>query len=189
MDPSTLSRRHFMATAAAAGAAGFALASGVTPVTPARAADAAAPSNGGAATLRWGIIGTGTRGALTHIPVMKHAPESKLVALCDVSEDRLKSAASRAGAPVKTYSDYQKLLANPDVNAVVIASPNLYHREQFLAALQAGKHVLCEKPAGVTPADAAAIKQAADSAKTVAMFGMQYRNTARQQQIRELVSS
>src|SRR5215213_9468833 len=132
MNSSTLSRRHFMATAAA-GAAGFALAGGAT---RARAADAPAPAPGSAVTLRWGIIGTGTRGAFTHIPVLKHAPESKLVALCDVSEERLKSAASKAAAPVETYSDYQKLLANPDVNAVVIASPNLFHREQFLAALQ-----------------------------------------------------
>ena len=47
------------------------------------------------ATLRWGIIGTGTRGAYTHIPVIKNAPESQIVALCDVSEQRLASAAAK----------------------------------------------------------------------------------------------
>jgi predicted dehydrogenase len=183
MNFGALSRRHFIA---AAGTAGFAFAAGAG---RALAADAPASRGGSDASLRWGIIGTGTRGAFTHIPVLKHAPGSKLVALCDVSEERLKTAASRAGGSVEPYSDYQKLLSNPDVNAVVIASPNLFHREQFLAALQAGKHVLCEKPAGVTAADAAAMKQAADSARTVAMFGMQYRNTARQQQIHDLVTA
>ena len=71
-------------------------------------------------------------------------------------------------------------LANPDVNAVVIATPNLLHREMLLAALQAGKHVLCEKPIGVSFADADEMRRAAGAAKTTVMFGMQYRNNPRQ---------
>jgi predicted dehydrogenase len=141
------------------------------------------------ATLRWGVIGTGTRGGWTHIPVLKEAPESQTVALCDVSPERMQAAAKRVGHPVATYSDYQKLLANPDINAVVIAVPNLFHREILQAAIQAGKHVLCEKPAGATPADAVAMKQRVDSAKTVIMFGMQYRNNARQQKMAEVIES
>jgi predicted dehydrogenase len=140
-------------------------------------------------TLRWGVIGTGTRGGWTHIPVLKEAPESQTIALCDVSEERMQAAAKRVGRPVATYSDYQRLLANPDVNAVVIAVPNLLHREILQAAIQAGKHVLCEKPAGATPADAAAMKQMVDSAKTVVMFGMQYRNSPHQQKIAEIIES
>jgi predicted dehydrogenase len=148
-----------------------------------------AAAAGERAALRWGIIGTGTRGAFTHIPTMKEAPESELLALCDVSEERLTSAAAKVGHAVATHSDYQKLLANPDINAVVIAVPNLLHREMLLAALQAGKHVLCEKPAGATPADATEMERAAGSAKTTVMFGMQYRNTAKQRKITELLAS
>ena len=170
-----LSRRR-MLMAAAAGAAGLALA----PATASSKAET---------TLRWGIIGTGTRGMWTHVPVLKEAPDSQLVALCDISEERLQAAAAKAGGPLAAYTDYQKLLANPDVNCVVIATPNLLHREMLLAALQAGKHVLCEKPAGVTPGDAVAMKQAADSAKTVVMFGMQYRNQIKHRQIHELIAS
>ena len=171
-----ITRRSFVA-----GAAALALAA-----TSARTRAADQPAE---PLLRWGIIGTGTRGAFTHIPVLKEAPASRLVALCDVSEDRLKAAAGKAPNPVATYSDYQQLLSSPEVNAVVIATPNLLHREMLLAALQAGKHVLCEKPAGVTPQDAAAMLSAAESAKTVVMFGMQYRNNPRQQQIAQLLSS
>jgi predicted dehydrogenase len=84
-------------------------------------------------------------------------------------------------------SDYQKLLDNSDVNAVVIASPNLFHKEMLNAALQAGKHVLCEKPTGVGPEQAADMKRMAESAKTVVMFGMQYRHNPRPRQVQELI--
>lgn len=142
-----------------------------------------------APALRWGIIGTGTRGAFTHIPVLKDAPDSELVALCDISEQRLETAASKVGHPVATHRDYQKLLADPDINAVVIATPNLLHREMLKAALQAGKHVLCEKPAGATPADAAEMERDCSSATTIVMFGMQYRNTTRSRKIAELIAA
>ena len=179
MNKQTFSRRDMLKTAAAT-AAGLALASGAQ-------ARAAAASD--APTLRWGIIGTGTRGSFTHIPVLKDAPESEIVALCDVSEQRLASAAAKVGHPVATYTEYQKLLANPDVNAVVIAVPNLLHREILLATIAAGKPVLCEKPTGVNAADAAAMKQAVDSAKTLVMFGMQYRNNVRPRKIAELIAA
>jgi len=183
-EQSLVSRRNVL-RAAAVGATGVAITSGF----PSSAAKVGAAQASGSLTLRWGVIGTGTRGAFTHIPVLKEAPESQIVALCDIAETRLQSAAAKVDKPVATFSNYQKLLADPDINAVVIAVPNLLHHEILLAALQAGKHVLCEKPAGATPADATAMKQAVDSAKTVVMFGMQYRNTAKNRKIGELVAS
>jgi len=143
------------------------------------------------APLRWGIIGTGTRGAFTHIPTLKEVASRghALLALCDVAEDRLKSAADKVGHPVQTYTDYQKLLASPEINAVVIATPNLLHREMLAAAVQSRKHILCEKPAGATPEDATAMAQTAARCKAVLMFGMQYRNGARAKKIGELVSA
>ena len=159
------------------------------PLAAAEAQPADKPATGSVPTvLRWGVIGTGTRGGWTHIPVLKEAPQSQTIALCDVSEPRLKAAAERVGHPVTTYSDYQKLLANPDVNAVVIAVPNMFHKEILLAAIAAGKHVLCEKPAGANPGDAAAMQTAVASAKTLVMFGMQYRNNAKQQKIADLIA-
>jgi predicted dehydrogenase len=105
-----------------------------------------------------------------------------------VAEDRLHTAASKAPGKVETYADYQKLLANKDINAVVIATPNMFHREMLLAALEAGKHVLCEKPAGVSFSDAAAMKQAADGAKTTVMFGMQYRHNPKMAAIAQVLA-
>ncbi|HEX4793424.1 MAG TPA: Gfo/Idh/MocA family oxidoreductase [Humisphaera sp.] len=184
MSNQPISRRQVLSNAAA-GAAGVALAAAAArPIFAADSAAAASP-----ATMRWGIIGTGARGTTVHIPVLKAAPESQLVALCDISEKRLANAASKVDHPVPTYTDYQKLLANPDVNAVIISAPNLLHREMLQAALQAGKHVLCEKPAGTNEAETAAIKKLIEGAKTTVMFGMQYRNGARQKKIGELVAS
>jgi predicted dehydrogenase len=135
------------------------------------------------------LVGTGTRGAFTHIPVLKEAPSSELIALCDVSEERLRAAAAKCSKPPVTYSDYQKLLANTEINAVIIATPNLFHREMLQAAIQARKHVLCEKPMGVSPADADAMQKMAESASTVVMFGMQYRNNPRHKAMAEAIAS
>lgn len=181
MNDQPVTRRKLL-TRAATGAAGLALAARTRTV---RASAAAAA---GDATLRWGIIGTGTRGAFTHIPVLKEAPESRIVALCDVSEERLSSAAAKV-PPVATYADYQKLLADPNVNAIVIAVPNLLHVEMLAAALQTGKHVLCEKPAGATPADAAAMLRMTTTDKQVLMFGMQYRNNPKPRKIAEIIAA
>jgi len=176
-----LSRRGLLSMAAA-GAGTFMIAGTASAL-------AETPSND--KPLRWGIIGTGTRGAYTHIPTLKEveARGHDLIALCDVVEERLHSAAGKVGHAVQTYSDYQKLLANPDINAVVIAVPNLLHREVLAATVQAGKHVLCEKPAGATPEDATAMGQTAASSKNVVMFGMQYRNGARAKKIGELIAA
>ena len=175
-----MSRRTFLAGAAAAGgAAALPLAGAPVPTTR---------PGGGAATLKWGIIGTGTRGAYTHIPVLKEAPESQIVALCDVDAARLEHATSMVPNPVQAFDDYHKLLESADVNAVVIAVPNLLHLEVLGAVLAAGKHVLCEKPAGANMAQAMGMKKLADEAKTVVMFGMQYRNTAKQKKILELIA-
>ena len=179
------SRRKFLATSAIT-AAGL-----VASQTRSLLADSPQPNNSTArasAFLHWGIIGTGTRGAFTHIPALTEAPDSELIALCDVAQDRLSLAAGKVAHPVATYGDYQKLLDNPDINAVVIAVPNLLHREILLAALQAGKHVLCEKPAGASPEDAAQMETAANNAKTVVMFGMQYRNAPKSRKMAELVA-
>jgi predicted dehydrogenase len=188
-----LTRRRFITQSAGSAAAFAAAAVGAVPAVHVRGAEAPAGSSG--SPLRWGIIGTGARGSGTHVNALNAmAPQCELVALCDVVESRLNNAAKRAnrgaGKPaVATYGDYQKLLADADVDAVVIATPNLLHREMLLAALQAGKHVLCEKPAGVSFADATDMQRAAEAAKTVVMFGMQYRHNPKQRKVRELIDA
>ena len=71
--------------------------------------------------LRWGIIGTGHRGCGTHIPAINSFPEMRFLAACDVMENHLQQGVKKIAKPVQSCADYQKLLANPDINAVIIA--------------------------------------------------------------------
>ncbi len=103
-------------------------------------------------------------------------PSAPVVAICD----NYPGAFARAGkeAPkAKRYDNYTKLLADPDVQAVVIATPTGTHREIVLAALAAGKHVYCEAPLANTIEDAKAIAKAArDAVKLVFQPGLQQRS-------------
>ena len=96
--------------------------------------------------LRVGIIGCGEVSQIIHLPTLYQLNEQFTVtALCDVSATVL-NAAGEAWRVEKRYLDYQELLAQADVDAVLIANPDAYHAAIVLAALAAGKHVLVEKP-------------------------------------------
>jgi predicted dehydrogenase len=96
------------------------------------------------------------------------------VALCDVNEARAKSAAAEAKIP-HAYTDYKKLLAKEKPDITVVATPNVFHTPMSLAALEAGSHVLCEKPVALTYADAKAMfAKAAEVGKTLTV-GTHYR--------------
>ncbi|HSZ57838.1 MAG TPA: Gfo/Idh/MocA family oxidoreductase [Tepidisphaeraceae bacterium] len=148
-----------------------------------------ATSSRPARTIRWGVIGTGRRGAWVHIPALNESPEMRVVALCDFSPERLSSAISSLEPGARAYSDYQKLLADPEVDSVAIATPSVLHSEMVLASIAAGKHVVCETPAGVTFAEAREIRLAAQSAKTVVTFCVPRSDEARRQSIVQSVAA
>lgn len=91
-----------------------------------------------------GIIGTGDRGGgIIHI--LKKLPQFKVVACSDIIPFRLEKAVASAGPGCKAYQDYRKLLADPNVDAVVISTPLSLHYDMAVAALESGKHIYCEK--------------------------------------------
>ena len=92
--------------------------------------------------IKAGIIGTGFIGPV-HLEALRRLGVP-VTALCDLPE-RAKTAADRYGIP-EAFADYRELLRSPNVDVVHIASPNRFHAEMSLAALRAGKHVVCEKP-------------------------------------------
>jgi predicted dehydrogenase len=91
-----------------------------------------------------GIIGTG-RIAHSHLKSLQDHPKAGAVAVMDVLEDRAKQVAEEFGVP-HADSDMETLLSRPDVDAVIVATPPVAHYAPVMAALRAGKHVLCEKP-------------------------------------------
>jgi predicted dehydrogenase len=109
--------------------------------------------------VRWGVIGAGKIALTKTIPAMQQGRYSAVEAIA--SRDRAKAEASAASLSIpKAYGSYDALLDDPGIDAVYIALPNHLHVPMSIAALDAGKHVLCEKPVGLNEADAARLLEA-----------------------------
>jgi predicted dehydrogenase len=119
-------------------------------------------------SLRAGVIGTGFIGPV-HVEALRRLGV-QVTALCDVPK-RVQAAAERLAIP-QTFGDYRELLRSPEVDVVHITAPNRYHAGMSLAALKAGKHVVCEKPLAMNTRETAAIVKAARRAGTV--FAVNY---------------
>lgn len=107
----------------------------------------------------FGIVGTGVWGE-NHALTYSTFPGAQLVAVCDVNEARAAEVARKYGAK-RWYSAYQELLADPEVEAVSVATPDFAHTEVAVAAAQAGKDLLVEKPLALTVEDCHRIVDAA----------------------------
>src|SRR6266550_7051359 len=104
-------------------------------------------------SLRAGVIGTGFIGPV-HVEALRRLGVP-VVAICDVA-DLAKTAAAKLGIP-QTFVDYRRMLACPELDVVHITAPNRFHVEMSLAALRAGKHVICEKPLAMNTRETAQI--------------------------------
>ncbi len=112
--------------------------------------------------LRTGIIGTGGISRV-HLDALKNFDGAKIVAVCDTRRDRLEKAAQETGADM--YSDYKELLAREDIDVVHILTPHYLHAPMAIDALNAGKHVLTEKPMATSTEDARRMIECAKTAK------------------------
>jgi len=136
-------------------------------------------ARGAGETIGTGMIGTGNRGTHMMRSVLEQ-PGVKVTAVCDIKPDRLDNAATVAARDKPaTFTDYRRLLEQKDVDAVFISTPCDLHVEMSIAALEAGKHVYCEKPVGITPESIGELVKAAKAAKTVFQAGQQRRSEAR----------
>lgn len=125
---------------------------------------------------RVGIIGVGGIARGAHIPGYQKLPDVELVAFCDIIPERAKQGVEEFGAPgAKAYEDYRELLARDDIDAVSVCTPNAVHAEITIAALDAGKHVICEKPMAIRPEEAWAMVEAAKRNDRILTIGYQSR--------------
>jgi predicted dehydrogenase len=99
--------------------------------------------------LRVGVLGCGPIAQFAHFEACAKARNAELHAICDVAPDLVERMAS-THRPTRTFHDYGAMLADPDLEAVIVATADAFHVPATLEALAAGKHVLSEKPAGVT---------------------------------------
>ena len=102
---------------------------------------------------RWGIISTAKIGREKLIPAIQKSKISEVHAIASRRKEEAEKAAAQLGIS-KAYGSYEELLTDPEINAVYIPLPNHLHVEWSIKALQAGKHVLCEKPIGLSSAEA-----------------------------------
>jgi len=110
-----------------------------------------------------GVIGAGMWGE-SHARVFSGHPDVRLVAVCDVVADKAKALAKKYDV-AKTFTDYNEMLKDPEVQAVGITTPDFLHRDPFVAACRAGKTILVEKPLATTYEDLAAMKKAYQESK------------------------
>ncbi len=103
--------------------------------------------------IRWGVISTASIGVMEVLPAMQKGRYSQLVGIASRGLEKAQSVADQLGIP-KAYGTYEELLADPEVEAVYVPLPNHLHVPWSIKALEAGKHVLCEKPLGLNAEDA-----------------------------------
>jgi predicted dehydrogenase len=119
--------------------------------------------------IRWGVISTALIGTKKVIPGMQRSKRGTVDAISSRDLKRAQAAAKELGIP-KAYVSYEELLADPDIDAIYNPLPNNLHVDWTIAALKAGKHVLCEKPLGMSAKDAARIRKVAGKAHMMEAF-------------------
>jgi predicted dehydrogenase len=117
-----------------------------------------------------GILGCGPISQAAHFESAVKARNAELYAICDVAADLLERMACTY-QPRKTFRDYDQMLADPDLDAVIIATADAFHVPAAMAALQAGKHVLCEKPLGVSVEEAESLKHEVEASGKILQVG------------------
>ena len=125
-----------------------------------------------------GVIGSGGRGTFV-MTVFQKNPSVRVNAICDVYEPNLENAlsvASKAGSHPKAYRNYKQLLADKDIHAVLIATPEHWHHRMLLDAMAAGKDVYVEKPLCQTPEQGVELVDAEKRSKSIVQVGMQRRS-------------
>ena len=137
--------------------------------------------------LRVGVLGAGPIAQAAHFESANKARNAELYAICDVASDLLERMAW-AHAPKKTFRNYDDLLSDPDVEAVIIATSDAFHVPAAIAALQAGKHVLCEKPLGISVEEVESLKAVVRQSGKVFQVGHMKRFDAGLQSARAFIA-
>ena len=129
--------------------------------------------------IRVGVIGCGGIANGKHLPALKNVKEVEMVAFCDIIEERAVEAAKKYGTPdAKVYTDYKELLKDESIVTVHVCTPNRSHSFISIDAMEAGKHVMCEKPMAINSEEAKKMLDAAKETGKKLTIGYQSRQRA-----------
>lgn len=134
--------------------------------------------------VNWGVLGYARIAKNSVIPAIERADNARVYGVASRNASELPS-----GEWQQSYSDYAALLADKEIDAVYIPLPNSLHKEWVIRALEAGKHVLCEKPIGLTADEAREMQQVADKHQRLLMEAFMYQYTDRVKVIKEAIDS
>src|SRR5262245_43218802 len=138
--------------------------------------------------VRLAVIGAGAVSDYHHVPGIRLDPRARLVAACDADAALLDRRRQDSGIDPATKA-YRAICGAPEGDAVIIAAPSFTHCEIAVAAAQAGKHVMCEKPLGLDVAQVRRMHQAAERAGVVHMTAFTYRFAPAMRYLKHLVST
>jgi predicted dehydrogenase len=137
--------------------------------------------------VRYAVIGAGAIAQRRHLPEAHANPQSTVVAVADPVADRVGAIAKQYDA--EPFTDYKKMLKSVDADAVVVAGPNKLHAPMSIAALNAGFHVLVEKPMAINRPEAKKMIAAAEKAKKYLMIGLNQRLMPTHVKAKEILDS
>ena len=141
--------------------------------------------------LRIGIVGCGGIANGKHLPALKNESDRvEMVAFCDIIEEKAQAACKTYGTPdAKVYTDYKELLKDSSIDVVYVLTPNRSHSFITIDALDAGKHVMCEKPMAKTYKEAMDMVEAAKRNNKVLTIGYQNRRCPNSMYIKEMAEA
>ena len=136
--------------------------------------------------IRVGVLGAGPIAQAAHFESCTKACNAELAAICDVADDLRERMVVTHGA-AKSYADYDRMLADPNIDAVIIATSDAFHVSASIRAVQAGKHVLCEKPLGLSVEEVEALKRVVQESGCVLQVGHMKRFDAGLQSAKQFI--
>lgn len=137
--------------------------------------------------LKVGVVGLGFAGR-AHIDGYKNTENAELIAVCDVSEERARETAEKYGVP-KYFSDYEKMLKLDELQAISVCLPNMMHEPVTVAALEAGKHVLCEKPLAANAEQAKKMVAASEKSGKILAMSLNFRYEGRSLTLKKMIEA
>lgn len=137
--------------------------------------------------VNWGIIGAGGIAKRRTLPAMEQVTNGQVIAIMDKNEEVLEELSEKYQIP-NTAMEEKELLENKEIEAVYVASPVCYHKQQALEVLHAGKHLLLEKPLAMNAADARQIAEAAKRQNSIAGVAMVMRHHSAHKKIKKMIA-
>ncbi len=138
--------------------------------------------------IKVGVIGCGTIANSAHIPCYMDCPDAEIKYFCDIIPERAQAAVEKYGCGI-AVTDYHDVLADPEITAVSVCTPNKMHPIIAIDALHAGKHVLCEKPAARTYAEALTMQAAQHETGLTLNIGVVNRFNTAVNEIKKLIDA